>query len=287
MTFRNLHYFPRFQLDFFRAVLLLTLAFCSLACGPAKYVLDIEMRKPSLSGIDLVGKNVSVVFVEAGDSLSDGFNSNMAKGFASSLESSYGWNEGSVGIYSVSGGKDSNYACRDSLLNLVVDTDADLVFLFDTLQVTGQQFGDTHFSMNLHCYDGMNPADKVQTFSGSSSGVLGDERYGIKAGEQVSLPFRNQWKVEQFSFLYFESARWYDALAYVERFSWKDAMDIWMELLSSSDSYKRSCAEYNIATACFITGDYSLAKEWLDRSDQENKLPVSDTLHKRLAAARK
>ena len=67
-----------------------------------------------------------------------------------------------------------------------------------------------------------------------------------------------------------------------QNFDWRGAMDIWIGLLSTNDHYKRSCAEYNIAVACYMLGDYDLATEWLDRSDQDNLLPVSDALRKRI-----
>ena len=63
-------------------------------------------------------------------------------------------------------------------------------------------------------------------------------------------------------------------------------MDIWLELLSSKDMLKRSCAEYNIAVACYMLGDLDLASEWLDRSDTDNRLAQSDALRKRINARR-
>ena len=59
-------------------------------------------------------------------------------------------------------------------------------------------------------------------------------------------------------------------------------MDIWMGLLDTPNILKRSCAEYNIAVACYMLGDYALAEEWLDRSEQDNELPVTDALRKRI-----
>jgi hypothetical protein len=48
---------------------------------------------------------------------------------------------------------------------------------------------------------------------------------------------------------------------------------------------KRASAEYNIAVACYMLGDFDLALEWLDRSDADNKLPtLSDGLRKRIEA---
>ena len=47
---------------------------------------------------------------------------------------------------------------------------------------------------------------------------------------------------------------------------------------------KRSCAEYNIAIACLMLGDAELAIEWLDRSDADCNLPMSEALRKRISA---
>jgi hypothetical protein len=63
-------------------------------------------------------------------------------------------------------------------------------------------------------------------------------------------------------------------------------MDLWMTFLSTNDMLRRSCAEYNIATACYMLGEYDLALEWLDLSDKDNKLPYSDGLRKRITERR-
>ena len=79
--------------------LFLTLLLGATACGPSKYTMHLEMRQPSKAGVDLSGKNVSVVYLEDGRSLQDGFNSYMAEGFAASIEKDQGTGEGSVGVY--------------------------------------------------------------------------------------------------------------------------------------------------------------------------------------------
>jgi hypothetical protein len=98
----------------------------------------------------------------------------------------------------------------------------------------------------------------------------------------VSGNFKSQWKTEQYSVIYFESEDWYRALEYACQLSWKPAMDIWLELIDTRDMMKRSCAAYNMAVASYMLGDYELASQWLDRSDADNKLPLSETLRKRI-----
>ena len=61
-------------------------------------------------------------------------------------------------------------------------------------------------------------------------------------------------------------------------------MDIWMKRLEGADPLKRACAAYNIATACYMMGDYHLASRWLDNADKLADLLVSEGLRKRINA---
>ena len=84
--------------------------------------------------------------------------------------------------------------------------------------------------------------------------------------------------------VYFETEKWYKAMEYADALQWKPAIDIWLELLDTNDLLKRSCAAYNLALATYMLGDYDLALLWLDRSDADNRLPMSETLRKRIDA---
>lgn len=246
--------------------------------------MHVEMRHPSKSGIDLFGKMVSAVYVTDGNEIRDTFTASMTQGFAAEMEKDYGTGEGSVGVYSLqdTGGK---YSQKDTLINLLVDTGCDVVFVFD--KVGMQNVGDNtiKFSIKLYCFDGMNKDEKVFSFVGNSvvsisTDVLATE--AAKTGAIIAESFKSQWKHEQYSIVYYEGERWYNALYKAESYDWKGAMDIWMDILSTNDQYKRSCAEYNIAVACYMLGDYDLATEWLDQSDKDNMLSVSEALRKRI-----
>ena len=299
---------------------LLFAACVAVSCGPSRHAVHVEMRYPSKSGIDLAGKIVSVVYLENDDDNATAFNGGMAEGFAHALEQDYGTGEGSVGIYRMRAQDGGNYASRDSLLNLLIDTDADVVFLFDTLKLGTMTVGGATrvaapsssetaylsrgsmpFTLSLHCFDGMDETEEVHTFTGSSVArpdvysngnessteiirrafaALGDE--GFESGKVVADSFESQWKHEQYSLVYFGNEKWYKPLDKAEQYDWKGAMELWFPLLSTDDLMKRSCAEYNIAVCCYMLGDYQLASEWLDRSDKDNKLPLSDGLRKRI-----
>lgn len=303
-------------------MLMLVAASAAVSCGPSRHVVQVEMRYPSKAGIDLAGKNVSVVYLENKDKAASEFNSYMADGFAYALEEEYGTGEGSVAIFRMPRTDGSNYADKDTLFNLLMDTGSDVVFLIDTVKLgTMKVDGTTRvaaaasrdssyisvahmpFTMKMYSFDAMDKTATVRNYGGSSEaqpivysdGNDSSSQQYAKAraslpsaawdvGKEISESFKSQWKHEQYTLTYFDSEKWYLALDRAEAYDWKGAMDIWMELLKTNDLMKRSCAEYNIAVACYMLGDYGLASEWLDLSDEDNLLPLSDALRKRIKA---
>lgn len=297
------------------------LALMACACGPSRHAVQIEMRYPSKSGLDLAGKTVSVVYVSDSDSLVSKFNGAMAEGFASALEQDYETGDGSIAVYETLSRPGADYASRDSMFNYMMSTRSDVVFLFDLPQL-GQMTvsgatkvgsassadssyistGGIQYKLHLNCYDAMNKEDKVIAFGGvstaspyvysngklSSAAILKKAYEALPeaaevAGRNVAEAFKAQWKHEQYSIAYYESQKWYEALYLANQYEWKAAIDIWLAELDTSDLMKKACAEYNIAVACYMLGDYALALEWLDRSDKDNKMPtLSDAMRKRI-----
>lgn len=300
--------------------LFLTLLLGATACGPSKYTMHLEMRQPSKAGVDLSGKNVSVVYLEDGRSLQDGFNSYMAEGFAASIEKDQGTGEGSVGVYRMTRRKGGDYSSKDTLMNLLLDTGSDFIFLLDTVKLGDMTIGGASrtsymssadssvinsgsipFTLKMYSYDAMDDKEEVRQYGGTaiaqpavfSDGNLSYDQLKVKAydslpaegwsaGEMIGGAFASQWKVEGFSITYFNSQKWIDALEKADKFDWQGAMDIWFSLLDSKDLLKRSCASYNLAVACYLLGDYKLSAEWLDLSDKESELPLSASLRKRI-----
>ena len=294
---------------------------CIASCAPMKHAVHVEMRHPSKSGIDLAGKDVSVVYLETDNTVANAFSEGMADAFAYTLEQDYGTGEGSVGIYRMPMSPDGNYASKDSLFNILMDTGADVVFLFDTVRlgtiviggatrVASPRSADSTFvsrasmpyTMKLFCFDAMDQKEQVKTFGGTSVArpdVYSDGRRtskelmdkamknvdkdGWNAGVLVAESFKSQWKHEQYSIVYFDSSdKWFEAMLKADQYDWKGAMDIWLDMLKTKDMMKRSCAEFNISVACYMLGDYNLASQWLERSDEDNKLPISDAMRKRI-----
>ena len=297
-------------------------ALVAVSCGPSRHAVQVEMRYPSKAGIDLAGKNISVVYLENKDRAAAEFNGYMADGFAYALEEEYGTGEGSVAIFRMQCTDGGNYADKDTLFNLLMDTGSDVVFLIDTVKLGSMRVdGATRtaaavsrdssyvsvahmpFTMKMYSFDAMDKTATVKNYGGSSEAqpiVYSDgkdsstEQYAKAraslpsaawdVGKEISESFKSQWKHEQYSLTYFDSEKWYLALDKAEEYDWKGAMEIWIDLLKTNDLMRRSCAEYNIAVACYMLGDYGLASEWLDLSDEDNLLPQSDALRKRINA---
>ena len=291
-----------------------------VACAPSKYTMHLETRYPSKSGLDLAGKNVSVIYLENGTEFKDGFSASMAESLAYNLEKDYGTGEGSVGVFRMTKSAGGDYASKDTLFNLLMDTGSDIVFLIDTIRfgemtVGGPSkvsyatvpdsstvnLGSIPFNLRLYSYDAMNASEEVKNFGGTaiaqpevySNGILSSEQLkagaykalpaeGWAAGEMLSKSFASQWKVEGYSIIYFDSPKWLAAAEKADQLDWKGAMDIWFELLDSKDVLKRSSAAYNIALSCYMLGDYKLAEEWLDLSDKDSELPLSSALRTRI-----
>lgn len=306
---------------YLKSLLCICSAVTLMSCGPSKYTMHLEMRHPSRSGIDLSGKAVSVVYLEDGRELQDGFGANMAQGLAQSIEKDSGEGEGSVGIFRMYRSEGADYTSRDSLTNLLIETGSDVVFLLDTVKFGVMSVGTTSkvaaatspdssyitsgsipFTIKMFCLDAMDKTEKVRSYGGTSVAqpsvysdgkqtpqTLKEKAYealpaeGLSAGELIGDSFESEWKVEAYSIAYFDSTKWIDAVRKADQFDWKGAMDIWFSLLDSKDILKRSCAAYNIALSCYMLGDYKLADEWLDLSDSESELPMSSTLRKRIA----
>ncbi len=230
-----------------RKLSLLALGFLLVSCGPSVYTMTMEMRYPSASGIDLAGKNIGVFYAGGGsDSLA---NRKLAGDFAVELEKDYFNGRQAIEIYSLDGNA-KKWEEPDSLRSLVMQTGEDVVFLLNPQFTT------------LHLYDSMNEKDAVYV------------QYGVTDAKTAAVNYLSSWKEETFQLMYYEDGTWLGALFAVYEYHWKTAMDMWISLLDTENYDKRSCAEYNIAVACYVLGDYELALKWLDRSDKDSAIII-------------
>lgn len=263
-----------------------------VACAPQAYVLNLEMRTPSSSGLDLDGKSMAVVYLENGSYRDSLFSNCFADGLAQGLEAEYFEGNRSVEIYSAYQGAGENYTCKDSLQNLVMRLNKDVVFVVDQ-PMFGEETGEkVDCKTAVYVYDSMNRKDEVKRASVTRS-VTSSEEEGSMLGSDAQLlglgtakPFLNSWTKESHSVIYFDGFNdsWGNALWLASEMRWEEAREIWMELAQSKDYLQAACAQYDTALACYMMREYELALEWLDLADKTQVLSLSAGLRKRIQA---
>lgn len=285
------------------------------SCDPQAFSMNVEMRYPSSSGMSIDGKSVAVVYLNEDSAKDSVFNECLANGFASAIEKNYFNGAEAVNLYKMPKVVGGVYSNADTLINLIVDTGCDIVFLFDAPEFGNVQIKEQKTStsgtyypvsvpvaVKLYGFDSLSGSDTVRVWTGTRmlsanmEASLGRQaaadslwnRIGSSAenlGEVSARTFAPVWKEETYSFIYYESPEaWLAAAQYASDYKWNEAMKVWISLLDTNNPMKRSCAEYNIATACFLMGDNELALKWLNSSDEDYPISLSKALRKRIQA---
>lgn len=285
------------------------------SCDPQAFSMNVEMRYPSSSGMSIDGKSVAVVSLNEDSAKDSVFNECLANGFASAIEKNYFNGAEAVNLYKMPKVGGGVYSNADTLINLIVDTGCDIVFLFDAPEFGNVQIKEQKTStsgtyypvsvpvaIKLYGFDSLSGSDTVRVWTGTRmlsanmEASLGRQaaadslwnRIGSSAenlGEVSARTFAPVWKEETYTFIYYESPEaWLTAAQYASDYKWNEAMKVWISLLDTNNPMKRSCAEYNIATACFLMGDNELALKWLNSSDEDYPISLSKALRKRIQA---
>ena len=283
------------------------------SCDPQAFSMNVEMRYPSSSGMSIDGKSVAVVYLNEDSAKDSVFNECLANGFASAIEKNYFNGAEAVNLYKMPKVGGGVYSNADTLINLIVDTGCDIVFLFDAPEFGNVQIKEQKTStsgtyypvsvpvaVKLYGFDSLSGSDTVRVWTGTRmlsanmEASLGRQaaadslwnRIGSSAenlGEVSARTFAPVWKEETYTFIYYESPEaWLAAAQYASDYKWNEAMKVWISLLDTNNTMKRSCAEYNIATACFLMGDNELALKWLNSSDEDYPISLSKALRKRI-----
>lgn len=283
------------------------------SCDPQAFSMNVEMRYPSSSGMSIDGKSVAVVYLNEDSAKDSVFNECLANGFASAIEKNYFNGAEAVNLYKMPKVVGGVYSNADTLINLIVDTGCDIVFLFDAPEFGNVQIKEQKTStsgtyypvsvpvaVKLYGFDSLSGSDTVRVWTGTRmlsanmEASLGRQaaadslwnRIGSSAenlGEVSARTFAPVWKEETYTFIYYESPEaWLAAAQYASDYKWNEAMKVWISLLDTNNTMKRSCAEYNIATACFLMGDNELSLKWLNSSDEDYPISLSKTLRKRI-----
>jgi hypothetical protein len=306
-----------------RSILTWGLAALALAaCSPQTLTLNVDMRHPSKSGIDLARKSMSVVYMDDGKADTT-FSNAVASSLARSLEEDYFGGNEAIGVYKIP----VDSVSLDLMHRLVIDTGDDVVFLLgpptfgevalsDPVAVKNPVNVDSAFvsqaqvpyNAKLFVYDSMEKEDALHVFRGNSilrgrvfsNGMtpkeyLQDQAMEFKelgadlVGKQISNRFVPTWKTEGYSLYYYEGwdNDWINAAYQASEMNWKGAADLWMKKTGDKSYTKRACACYNTALAFYMMGDLDIATKWLDRADQYGTPSLSPGLRKRIEARKK
>ena len=273
----------KFSLSFMAALMA---SFAFVSCGPASYYLQLESRRPSESGLDLSGKTLSVVYLESENGRDSLFNNRVADALAYGLENEFFDGQEAVGVYNLVKDAEGDYASRDTALQYIMLLDSDVVILLDTPESPEIEDGRLRpVTSKLYIYDSMAGKDDGVTSIQCSSNVTGlkDEGRAMAMGTALLKPLRSQWESEQLAVLYCGgSSKWTEGVILADQMEWPEAIKLWMELAKSKNRTQSSCARYNVALGCYVMGQYGLAKEWLDSSDEMQPLSVSTALRRRI-----
>ena len=261
--------------------LLYALTFLLVACSPKTYSLLLETRNASVSGVDMGGKSIAFVYLETDSQKDTTFSNFFSDGFVKGLSTDFS----NVPIFSVKDSEGAQYSSKDSLISLVLKTEADVVMLLDKPEFISDEQGESARTV-MYVYDSMGKTDSVESFSnsvklsGTEDMLYSDAQF---SGFNWASQFIPRWTSEQCSFISLNTESWVTALYYAENFQWKQAIDIWIEKASSSSVSTRAYAAYDIALAEYIIGDYKLSLEWLNYSDSCEPLLLGQGLRKRLS----
>ncbi|MBR1576299.1 MAG: hypothetical protein IJ654_07625 [Bacteroidales bacterium] len=264
------------------------------ACSPQAYVMRLEMRCLSPSGLDLDNKSMAVVYLEDGSYRDSLFNNCFADGLAQGLEKEYFEGKRAVDIFSAYKGEGEDYTSKDTLQSLVMRLNKDVIFLVDTPEFSDPDALKSDCKAHVYVYDSMGALDVVKTATNVGNGTMKvtmSEEEGSMLGSDAQLlglrmakPFLNTWTPESHSVIYFDgmNEKWSKAVWLASEMEWEQAREIWMDLAQHKDPLYASCAQYDTALACYMMRQYDLALEWLDLSDKTQVISLSSGLRKRI-----
>ena len=266
---------------------LLTILAVSLAitsCGPSSYLMLLDKRQTSPSGLDLAGKSIALVYLESESGVDSLFNNRLSDLLALGLEEEYFSGERAVDVLHLVKEEGGDYKSRDSLSRYVMELDSDVVLLVDVpVLVARDSKGREQYETLLYAYDSMGKDTVTVISSKYRADKLNDVSKALSVGSSLLSPLKSEWITEDFQFIYYNGSRkWTDGISYAEECEWGKATETWLDLIRESAPQGQSCAMYNIAVACFINGEYDLALEWLDQSDKIQPISLSRTLRKRI-----
>lgn len=286
------------------------------ACAPQAAFFQVDVRDMQGRDLDISGKQAAV-FSLVGNGGADSIRGgNAALALAKKLGQDRGL-ENPLPVFSLplldfAGFGASGYD-KDYLHELMLTTGADLQIFVNSLkfghydvQDTGGYIGEygerivvLPYSVEMDIYDALNDTLLVQQAAEDTvyMAVLAQasrKDYGPlvaaklpdvcrMVGESLGSTLTRQWNRQERMLVNYEgNEKWERPLAMALDFKWKEAVELWMPLVSDPNSRKASYAAYNIAVACDMLGQKKLAADWAAFSVSKFKFRENMQLQKQL-----
>lgn len=269
--------------------------------------LDLKERTPAVFG--LYNKH-------AADSVNISL---AAEGLAQRLEADRQMEAGAIKVYSIpdkdfSGFLSSTQYDSSFLNGLMLSTNADMQIFLQNLEYGNyistysvslsntdyQQIVMLPYNVELVIYDALkgetklcnnvkdtiyfrcDPSTSLQQLYSESIKPRLPEVSG-KIGESIAQTLTRQWRTQERAIItVFGSGKWKEASELAIDFKWKEAIEKWLPLTESQSPKKAAYAAYNIAVACEMLDEFTLAGEWIDFALNKYKFPQAVTFKKNL-----
>ena len=252
------------------------LAALAVACSPQIVTLQVEMRYPSKSGLELSGKTMAVVCMDAADTV---INTGLSSGLADALEETYFEGEEIIPVYRIP----VDSVSLEKMHSLVMDTGMDVIFLFDAPELGDTLRNEVPLTVRMYVYDSMEKADSLRRYAGNAAIERDFAVNAEKMGKQISRRFTPTWKPENYHLYYYEwGSDWSEALEYASQHKWEEAIELWMKRLDERNPMYSACASYNIAVGYYMLGNPALALKWLDQCEKLDPTQHNATLRRRI-----
>ncbi|MBO4339915.1 MAG: hypothetical protein J5835_00605 [Bacteroidales bacterium] len=266
-----------------KLVLALALTVVTAACSPDIYRVNLDVRQPSKSGLNLLGKSVGIVYEQGPTPTDSLISANTASAFARELEKDYFNADTLIGLYTI---PVQDSISVQTLRDLIMDTGEDVVFVMKSTTQAPDANGLIPYRMRLWAYDSMGD-DSLLDFTGRTTLKSVDQDTSNSLAKLIAPRFKSEWKTESFSFYWFDDMQadqWISALDKIERGDFPGAIKVWESFVKNKNRQKAACASYNIAMGFYLLGEMTLAGRWLDMAEKLENVPLAQALRKRIAS---
>jgi len=254
-----------------------------VSCSPEVYRVNLDVRKPSSSGFNLLGKSVGIVYEEGPTGVDSLFSAETASAFAKELEKDYFGGEEVIGLYTI---PVQDSVTVSTMRDLVMDTEEDVIFVMTSRSDSLNPAGHIPYRMQLYVYDSMGK-DELKTYNGKTTLPNTAQATADVVAKKISGRFLSKWETQTFPLYWFDdfnSEEWLTAILNISEGNFDDAIEIWEDFVKSKNKQKAACAAYNLGMGYYLLGQKDLALRWLDMAEKLENVPLAASLRRKIVS---